>query len=202
MVKLVRRPLRLVALILALQSSAGIASAAVSDIKSGLLHTGEVFPGLAAAHSRLYVRFHSRMDVAVTHGTVTRYSSTCIVPSSFASHWAQGVIESFDSTAPPSRMQILTLCGYRFTSVAAAQAAYKVLADPMRGLLRSRSVISLGGHVIGAQSIAVGSTKGLFTDSMVFRNANAVVQITYLGPQRVAAAQFVHLGGISNSRLR
>ncbi|HEX8918269.1 MAG TPA: hypothetical protein VF898_07185 [Chloroflexota bacterium] len=202
MIRLASRALVLGGLAVALQGTSLAAHAAVSDIQSSLLRSGEALPGFGTPHSHLYQKFHSQMDVSVSHGGITRLSSVCVVPTTFAAQWAQGVIESFDTTAPPSHLQILTLCAYRFTTAVAAQSGYKVLARGLYVLLRNKSVSALRGQAMGDQSYGVGSNRSPYSDSLVFRHANAVVQISYLGPQRISARQFLRLGGISNSRLR
>jgi hypothetical protein len=203
------RRLALLALASALALGVSPALAYVGDITTGLLRAGDAPPGFLTPHVHLYRRFHAKMQVKVSHGGVTKYGSLCLVPSSFAHNgWLQGVIESFDTRSGVKGFQELTLCAWRFTTVAQARHAYPQLTALWQTDIKKGRVRLLSAQRIGDQSLAIAAVKGKSSSitpgakQLEFRQANAVVKLNYVGPNTLSGAAFLHLGVLINSRLR
>lgn len=204
-----------IAMIFALSVSPALAY--VNDITSGLLRAGEPPAVFLAPHDRLYVHYHGIMRVPVSHGGNTRFLSACSAPPALSHDgWLQGLVEAFDTQTGIKDFWDLTLCAWRFKTVKGAKSAYITLAAPLRADLKLKTVALLTKRLIGDQSIAVGgvthklktrkgkrpvSTGTPGAKALLFRKANAVVELKYLGPASFGGPGFLRLGTVINGRL-
>lgn len=195
---------RLVAVLLAIAGAltTTTALASVNDLTSGLLRAGDAPAGFTMPHHRVYNHYQPMMQVGVFEDG-RKLAPACAIPASFRLYgWRQGVVEAFDSRRAIKGLQQLSLCGVRFQTANGARLAYRdtVRAMNVYRIHKQVRMVRMGG--IGAESMALVSVAKPFSERLLFRRANAFVEIEYAGPSSFSPSRLRHLGGEVNARLR
>lgn len=191
----------------ALVLSAGTTFASVSHFSSALVRPGDAPPDFSQSHLKVYKRFTTLMQVTTRMRSIST-KSVCTLPQSFAQlGWKQGLIEAFDRSVPTYALQV---CASLFRDTAGAHAAYR---DLVKSIFTARVQVKMASRLsmpaVGDESSAITHSEKqcvcdpkptLFSYEVVFRHANALVDLAYSGPAS-RPGQFEQLARRVNSRL-
>jgi hypothetical protein len=178
------------------------ALAEVSDLRPAALTTADAPAGYTHPHLKVYSHFLRKMTIKTrnTGGLKGTSTSSCNVAKSFqADGFQSGMIEVFRTKA---FLEALQLCGYLFTGDTGAHTAFSSESARLQKQATKNGYTPLAGATVGDESIGMTATsQGLSVYVIIFRHANALIEIAYIGPSTYAADQFVQAATGSNSRL-